>query len=295
LKTSRKENFGVSVLNLTFNPNYDDDARRAQLFSGMIFLNSLTNASQSICEFARDFVKKSFGARDPQHAQDEIPVEEFISIVAPMKQGFTNSQHTKELISAYLLEQGVDAEKTYFDVPRIRVVPHSNYLTAGVAYAYKPHRDIWYSSPLSQINWWMPVWDVTVERSMAFYPSYWDRAVLNTSSDFDYDEWVRVGRAQAVSQVGEDVRKHPVPNEPIDRSDEFRYAARTGDAIVFSAAHLHATVPNTSGATRFSIDFRTLNLDDLKNNRGPKNVDSRARGSTLRDFLRVSDFSPLII
>ncbi len=283
------------MLKLVFNPTCDDEGRRVQLFDGVILFQSSTNASQAVCEFARLTVNESFGSLDPQHAQGELSVEEFISIVAPMKTHFTNSPHTKQLISAYLLEQGVDGDKTYFDVPRLRVVPHSNYLSAGVAYAYKPHRDIWYASPLAQINWWMPVWDVTAERSMAFYPSYWGRATANSSAVFDYDEWVRVGRSQAVSQVGQDIRKHPLLTEQITCADEFRYGANAGDAVIFSAAHLHATVPNTSGSTRYSIDFRTVNLDDLHNTRGAPNIDSRARGTTLRDFLRVSDFEPLIL
>jgi hypothetical protein len=283
------------MLRLAFNPTGDDAARRAQLFSGTILLQSSTTASRALCSFAQGVVQESFGSSDPEHAQEQLSVEEFIALVAPMKSRFTNAQQTKELIRTYLVEQGIDVEKTYFDVPRMRVVPHSSYLSAGVSYAYKAHRDIWYSSPAAQVNWWLPVWDVTVERTMAFYPSYWDRALANSSADFDYGEWVRVGRAQAVSQVGQDTRKHPLPTEPVNDADEFRYGARMGDAIVFSAAQLHATAPNTSGATRFSMDFRTVHIDDLHSGRGAPNIDSRARGSTLGDFLRVSDFSPLAL
>jgi hypothetical protein len=283
------------MLKLAFNPPGDDAARRAQVFAGTILLQSSTSASRALCSFAQAVAQESFGSRDPEHAQEQLSVEEFIALVAPMKSRFTNAQQTKELIRAYLVEQGIDAEKTYFDVPRMRVVPHSSYLAAGVSYAYKAHRDTWYSSPAAQVNWWLPVWDVTVERTMAFYPSYWDRPLANSSGDFDYGEWVRVGRAQAVSQVGQDTRKHPLPTEPVNDADEFRYGARMGDAIVFSAAQLHATAPNTSGATRFSMDFRTVHVDDLRSGRGAPNIDGRARGSTLGDFLRVSDFSPLAL
>ena len=59
--------------------------------------------------------------------------------------------------------------------------------------------------------------------------------------------------------------------------------------ILFSGAYMHATVPNTSGRTRFSIDFRTVNLDDVMTHEGAANVDSECTGTTLRDFLRGSD------
>jgi len=66
-----------------------------------------------------------------------------------------------------------------------------------------------------------------------------------------------------------------------------------GGAIVFSGAHLHATIPNTSGRSRFSIDFRTVNLDDVLEGVGAANVDSECTGTTLRDFVRASDLAPL--
>jgi len=48
-------------------------------------------------------------------------------------------------------------------------------------------------------------------------------------------------------------------------------------------------VPNTSGRTRFSIDFRTVNRDDIEHRRGAKLVDSSATGTSLREFLRATD------
>jgi hypothetical protein len=63
--------------------------------------------------------------------------------------------------------------------------------------------------------------------------------------------------------------------------------------LIFSAAQLHSTVPNTSGRTRFSIDFRTVSLMDLETGRGAPNIDNRSTGTTLRDFLRASDFTPV--
>jgi hypothetical protein len=50
-------------------------------------------------------------------------------------------------------------------------------------------------------------------------------------------------------------------------------------------------VPNTSGRTRFSIDFRTVNLDDAQARRGAPNLDSECTGTTMRDYLRASDLT----
>jgi len=66
-----------------------------------------------------------------------------------------------------------------------------------------------------------------------------------------------------------------------------------GGIIVFSGAQLHSTVPNTTNTVRWSIDFRTVNIDDVVEKRGAPNTDSASTGTSLRDFLRVADFAPL--
>jgi hypothetical protein len=48
-------------------------------------------------------------------------------------------------------------------------------------------------------------------------------------------------------------------------------------------------VPNTSGAARYSIDFRTVHLDEVESRGGAPNVDSAPKGTSLRDFKRATD------
>jgi len=263
------------------------------MFEGSIFVSSRSAGSEALCNHAARFINEAFGSLDPQHAQDELPVERFVSIVAPLKSRFTNDGETKQLVRALLAEMGCDLKETYFDVPRMRIVPYGTYLKAGVSYAYKPHRDIWYSGPSSQINAWMPVFDIVPECAMAFLPAYFAKPLKNSSIEFDYDEWCSVGRRTAVTQIAADTRKHPLPLESVDTASELRIAGTKGDMLLFSASHLHATAQNESGATRFSIDFRTVNLSDIRANRGGPNVDNRSSGTTLGDFLRASDFKPI--
>ena len=200
-----------------------------------------------------------------------MPVEEFVRRAGPLKTRFTNDLHTKELIRDVLCEFGCDPNDTYFDVPRLRIVPAGGYLSSGVSYAYKAHRDIWYASPTAQVNWWMPVFDVTGERAMSFFGDYWAKTLPNSSADFDYGEWCSVGRKMASSQIKEDTRKHPLPVNDPDPASELRICGTKGDMIMFSASQLHATAPNDSPVTRFSIDFRTIALSDLASKRGAPN------------------------
>ncbi len=114
------------------------------------------------------------------------------------------------------------------------------------------------------------------------------------SNKFDYDEWCRVGRQLATSQIGADTRTHPLPLEEVRTEDELRVICNSAEVILFSAAHLHATVPNTAG-TNFdsAIDFRTINAHDVENAAGAPSIDNSSQGTTLRDFLNAADFGAL--
>jgi len=270
-----------------------EQARRERLFDGDIFVDHSRLETRELCGFANDLITEAFQTRDPERVQHQIKVEEFISIAGPLKSRFTNHPHTKVLIQKILSGMGCDLNKTYFDVPRLRVATSGGYLSAGVGYAYKAHRDTWYSSPQQQINWWLPIFDLEAGRSLILYPSHWTRPIRNTSAGFDYDEWCQVGRQLATSQVKTDSRKHPVPEEELAFGDESRIVCAAGSCIAFAGAHLHATAPNDTGLTRFSLDFRTVHVDDLIQQRGAPNIDCAATGTTLRDFLRTADLEPL--
>ena len=67
--------------------------------------------------------------------------------------------------------------------------------------------------------------------------------------------------------------------------------------MVFSGTHLHATIPNRSSITRFSIDFRLFHVDDIRSKgagevRAPANIDSKATGNYLSSLFHLADFSP---
>jgi len=137
----------------------------------------------------------------------------------------------------------------------------------------------------------MPIYPVTPDNAMTFHTPYWGKPVANESRDLDYAEYVNDARKNAAQHVKQDTRKQPHPTEPIAPTPELRVITRVGGLLLFSAAHLHSTVPNTSGRTRFSIDFRTAHADDLASRHGAPNVDTECTGTALRDFFRASDLA----
>ena len=192
-----------------------------------------------------------------------------------------------------LEDLGADLTKTYFDVPKLRIVPPAWYLTAGLGYNYTPHRDTWYSAPQCQNNWWAPISGVTENSCMAFHPDYWQRPIHNTSAAFDAYEWNRSSRRDAARYINSDPRPHPKLDGVDQPGCEVRIISDQGSVLSFSGAQLHATVPNTARHARFSFDFRTVNLDDLVAKSGPPNVDSSSTGTTVRDYLRADTFDAL--
>jgi hypothetical protein len=272
-----------------FDPGFDEATRRERLYDGQLVVLGPRPSTIALVEHARLMIEEAFGDIDPLTAQYEMSVERYVEICTPLKPAFIHNDRTKELLKAVVEDFGCDLAETYVDVPRLRMVTSDGYLTAGVGYAHHPHRDTWYSAPFQQFNWWLPIYEIESASSMAFHPHYWEQPVKNGSSEFNYYEWNSAGRKDAAKHIKSDTRKQPKPEEPMELDPQVRLITPPGGVVLFSAAQMHSTVPNTTGRARYSIDFRTVNRVDLESGHGAPNVDSACVGTSLRDFLRGTD------
>lgn len=281
------------MANVHLDARIPDDQRRRRLYAGDVFVYSPTAASLEFVEFARAMLRDAFAPLDPESAQHSMPVADYARLLGDVKPRFIHHPECKRLLPRILCELGCDADDTYFDVPRLRTSTSNDYLTTGIAYAFHPHRDTWYSAPMCQVNWWLPVELLTLDNCMAFHPRYWSHPVRNSSNIYNYAEWNRQNRFKAAEQIGKDERPQPKALEQIEMLPDVRLLPPVGGIIVFSAAQLHSSVPNTSGKTRFSVDFRTVHLEDARQRLGAPNIDSRCTGSTMNDYIRCRDFAHL--
>jgi hypothetical protein len=152
------------------------------------------------------------------------------------------------------------------------------------------HRDTWASNVYAQTNWWTPIRPLSEERTIAIYPGYWEQPIANSSADWDLE----VVRAQARGELRSPCMPlAPEPSERVDRSSELRIVPEPGDLLCFSGAHLHASIPNTSRETRFSVEVRTLLLDDILARRAAPNLDGKAPHVPIEWFRRITDGAPL--
>jgi len=280
-------------MDIIFDPRYTDSERRARIYDGEIVILSRTPATLALVAHACRLVEEAFAPVDPREAHRYYSVDETVAKLVKLKPYFIHHPETQMLLREALCAYGCDPDKTYQDVPRIRCAFPANYLTTGIAYAHQPHRDTWYSAPMCQFNWWMPLYDFSAAQGMAFHPCYWDRGIANGSRNFNYYRWNADGRKNASQHVKTDTRVQPHPEEPIELEPALRCVVPAGGTILFSAAQLHSTVMNETDLTRWSIDYRTVHLDDIEARRGAVNRDSHCTGTSLRDFRRMLDFSPM--
>ena len=280
------------MVDLVHEAALDDDTRRRRLYAGDLFLYSARTCSKALCELGRAMLEEAFAPHDPRAIHHHLGAEVTASILSKLKPAFIHHPRCKELIPEILASVGCDLDLVYFDVPRMRSAYPTEYLTSGIAYAFHPHRDTWYSAPQCQINWWLPIYPISEENGLAFYPEYFRRPIANNSEVYNYYRWNATNRATAAQHVRADTRIQPKPQEPV-LGPVIRPLPEPGGMILFSGAQLHATVENTSGIARYSIDFRTVHRIDARNRDGAENIDSRCTGSAIRDYLRARDLTRL--
>jgi hypothetical protein len=140
------------------------------------------------------------------------------------------------------------------------------------------------------VNWWLPVFEVREDNAMRFDLGSFDHAVTNSSAEFDYYQ-NNTARLSTASQISSErqIRPAALKHSP---TDDLIVIPPPGAVMLFSGAQLHASIPNTSGASRFSVDFRTVDVADLFAGRGAPLVDAHSTGTSIRDFCRVSDGAP---
>jgi len=280
-------------MNIHVSSSMHDDQRRQELYRGAIFVDPPSSSALALCRLAREIVEEAFAPLHPLRVHESLSAERCAEILGAAKPRFIHHADAKKHIKGMLSELGCDLDETYFDVPRLRTAFPGAYLKSGIAYAFHPHRDTWYSAPFCQINWWMPVYDVQSENCMALHPRFWSTPIKNGSSQYNDHKWNAESRQNAAKHVKSDTRVQPHPEEPIELEPEVRMVCPVGGAYQFSAAQLHSTVPNTSGVARYSIDFRTVHLQDVLNRVGAPNIDSACTGTTIGDYLRATDYSHL--
>jgi hypothetical protein len=264
--------------------------RRASLLRGEVHLFSATQETRALCSAMRARLAEALPESDPKQAQHLLSSEELFTRIRHLRLWLAQGALREEL-RAVLAAFGCQPDTTYFDSLRLRAITSGGHQNPAAAPAYYPHRDVWFANPSCQLNWWLPLFEVRQEQGLGFYPTYWEKPIKNDSSCFDYDEFLSSGGWQAYGDGIKSQQHHSTIKEALTEAP-VQLASAPDSLLLFAGAHLHASIPHNTSETRFSVEFRSLSLDDLRAGRGAPNLDNASRGSTLRDFLRLSDGLP---
>jgi hypothetical protein len=278
---------GNDMTTVFIDPDLSGDELRQKLFTGNLVILTRLRALADFVEYTREELTELFTPYDPEHVHEHIDPPEMAKILGAWKPRFIHSEQSKKLVRAVIQEAGFPAEQTHYDLPKPRTSFPVGHLTTGVAFAFPWHRDVWYSAPPQQVNWWLPIFPVREDNAMSFDLASFDRAVPNNSGGFDYYD-NNASRFTTATQVGKERQARPgaLDHKP---DQELVVLPAPGEILLFSGAQLHASTPNTSGRARFSVDFRTVYVPDLLAGRGAPLVDVDCTGTAIRDFINVAD------
>ncbi len=262
---------------------------RQRLYSGdLVVLTRLRKLTEFVGYMSAELAEL-FAPYDPEHVHEHIEPAEMAKILGAWKPRWIHAEQSRNLVREIIAEAGFDPEYTHYDVPKPRTSFPQGHLTTGVAFAFPWHRDVWYSAPAQQINWWLPVFPVRETNAMSFDLASFSREVPNTSGDFDYYE-NNARRFDTAKSVSKESQSRPGAIGHSAGVDVIVLPA-PGEVLLFSGAQLHTSIPNTSGLARYSVDFRTVDTRDVLAGHGAPLVDARCTGTAIRDFVSVRDES----
>lgn len=263
---------------------------RARLYRGEIFIAPPTPARLALIEAASALLHDAFGD-DPRGAHAKLGDQESFRLVGAVRKEMYTAPRFHDLLRTVLIDAGFDLGKVAFDPPRLRIVHSGGHHEPRARGVYRPHRDTWYAHPAALLVGWIPLDDLAAHETFEFYPERFDAVVPNDSELFDYDSWSEAGLERRLGwqkrETGLLAHYPGFVGEPSAASTgaPLGFSCTRGSMLCFSGAHFHATLPQDTGKTRFSVDFRIVPLDDVEAGRGALLVDSRCTGSALRDYV----------
>jgi hypothetical protein len=258
------------------------------LYSGTVFHLPGNDSTNQLVRDVLRVVEGELGP-NPREAHFRLTAAEFFAAVGRLRKAIYTEPRYHAAIGEVMRSVGFDPGRVAFDPIRLRVVAHRGYENPAAAPIYFAHRDTWYAHSQAELTWWIPLHDVTADETFEFYPDWFERPVPNNSETFDHDRWTRHGADLRIGWQNPDhgrTQTYPGLVGGFDPGRRVGFAARAADVIVFAGAHLHQTRRNDTGRTRFSIDFRTVDVTDHAAGLGAPNADNRSTGDATRDYLR---------
>jgi len=150
-----------------------DGLRRELVYAGDLLVFKGAEPMAELWPLTDEFIRETLGALETVRAQFELDREDYVTRVGELQKLYRQHGHAKRLFLAALGRVGVDPRRTCWDWLHLRVLPHGEGEQDRRTGRLCIHRDTWASNIYAQTNWWAPIYRISANRTVAFYPSYW--------------------------------------------------------------------------------------------------------------------------
>jgi hypothetical protein len=258
-----------------------------QLFQGTIFFFSCPILEQ-IIEIVERELKKCWGNHFATNEFIWNPKKHYQELQIIRRKIIQNPLIPKLFIS--LFSKSTVQKGFYLDFPRLRAITTYGHHISEAKPAYYFHRDTWYGNSPSQWNFWIPLQNITPLNSFGFATEFFNQPIPNNSHLFCLYDWNQSGGFQNLkkSKKTKTPQMYPRNLEKIPKDRISSFSLNKGEAMIFSAQHLHGTLPNRSHKTRFSLDIRVVMSEDLRLGKCAPQIDNFSQGLNLNDMMKIN-------
>ena len=240
---------------------FDSDKFKNSLFNGKVLIpNGFSSLLSLIIEVEGCFLD-FFNVSINEFVNDNSIILEEKKIIRFQK-SIKQSKILYEKFIIFLKDLNFDIYDTYCDQMTIRFSPSIKERARGLLKPVKPHRDTWASNFQHQINWWIPLHDLSITNSIFFIPKYFTKKVKNNSKEWNFE----------LFKKGYINTSTPVSIQNFNLVDYKTKKINFGNAFCFSGNHIHGS--KLGSFRRLNLETRTLCTKDLKRFHIPKNVDN---------------------
>lgn len=257
--------------------------------SGDLLIWRQLPALVELCRLADAMICAGLRDSEPLTAEARIEGELYLKRIRRLRTQFKQDPTVVASFKQAMIETGLQAADSYWDPLQLRVVPARPSHQARRIWPLPPHRDNWGSNIPQQINWWTPLYPVAADRSIVFYPGFWDEPIANSSADWDFEvlkQLMQEGKADSYPVL-------PVPTETLPATAAMPLVLQPGDMLAFSGQHLHGSIATDERLARFSTESRSVSLSHLAAGFAAPNVDGKAPRVVPDWFEHMVDGAPL--
>ena len=263
-----------------------------KIYNGKIICFNGFDEINNIILKSRSLIENLLNSFHPTIMHSKLENEELLFTVRDFQKMFRASKYISDQIEKFFNILNFSSNDIFLDRQYARVVKsrennfnqnHNDLITDPLSI----HRDTWGSNIYSQINWWAPIYTLNKFNTMSLYTDFWDKSLSNDSRTFNLPSIIQSNKT-SLKEGKKKLKTIPSLNEQLNIESGLKVLINPGSIIAFSGAHVHASIENNSGLTRFSFETRSVYLDDFLNSNGAKNIDGNSSWIAPGWFKRLS-------